>query len=129
MNKKGAEAGLWMKIFYLILAIIIVYMTYNYVYNRTTSNIELGYVSREIGLDNDAALSAPDGKVMILERFDKKYKFKIEDGVVEVKREDAKYGLSYNYVKSFGYDVRADSREAKSEIKIEKDNGLRVSYG
>ncbi|MBI2577369.1 MAG: hypothetical protein HYV77_00815 [Candidatus Wildermuthbacteria bacterium] len=40
MNKKGAEAGLWMKIFYLILAIIIVYMTYNYVYNRTTSNIE-----------------------------------------------------------------------------------------
>ena len=54
MNKKGAEGGLWLKIFYFILALVIVVFTYNFLSGRIEDNLYLGYVSRESGLNVDA---------------------------------------------------------------------------
>ena len=131
MNKKGAEGGLWLKIFYFILALVIVVFTYNFLSGRIEDNLYLGYVSRESGLNVDAGLSSPGGKIAIKEEFKKPLLFKFEKDNVFVKNPGTNRGIEYGYVKNDFYDeLKSDSaKEVKTVSFVKDEQGVDVKYG
>ena len=131
MNKKGAEGGLWLKIFYFILALVIVVFTYNFLSGRIEDNLYLGYVSRESGLNVDAGLSAPDGKIVIREEFRKSLLFKFEKDKVFVKNPGTNRNVEYGYVKNDFYDeFKSESaKEVKTVSFVKDEQGVEVKYG
>ena len=123
MGKKGAFSILGLRVSYFILAIIIVFFIYNFLDAKTGETINLGYASREMGLNLDSVYNAPGGKVIINERFKEPLFFNIEKGDIEVKAPSSNRSLNYYYVGDGFYDdLDFENDKEIKVVKIVKDD-------
>jgi len=88
MQKKGAFSIVGLHVFYLILAILIVLFTYDFLDTKTSDTLMLGYTSREIGLDVSTLFAAPGGEVSVKEAFSDLFYLEVKDGTFIVSKEE-----------------------------------------
>lgn len=126
MHKKGVEGVLWMQVFYVVLALLIVIFTYQYLSGKLSNRIFLGQSSGALSLDIDGGLSSPGGKVVIEEKLRQRALVRVVDGSIEVTSEVSQ--------KSYAREVYADGelqldsgKKAVDTVVLEFDDaGVRL---
>ncbi|HLC62798.1 MAG TPA: hypothetical protein VJJ21_00595 [Candidatus Nanoarchaeia archaeon] len=123
MNKKGAEGFLWLKVFYFILALIIVILLYGFLSGKLSSIIFLGYASREIGMNIDAVKIFDDGDVKITEEFKEPLYLEIKDSKVNVRSAANNRSLEYDFFDGDNEVEYSSGDKAYKKFVIEKNEG------
>ena len=97
MHKKGVEGVVWLQVFYVVLALLIVIFAYQYLSGKLGDRIFLGAASGGLSLDIDGGLSNPGGRVVIEERLREPVLVRVADGSVEVISDKSKKGFSREF--------------------------------
>lgn len=115
MHKKGVEGALWMQVFYVVLALLIVILTYQYLSGRLGNQVFLARGSAALALDIDGGLSKPGGRLVIEEQLQKPASVQVAGGNVEVSAE----GKSSSRALYADDRLQLDSGKAGKKIFVE----------
>jgi len=130
MNKRGAIGVLWLYVFYVILAIVIVFAVYQFANAKVTETIDVGYASRQVSLDVDTSLASYGGNIEIKETFQKPLLFNINKKEVTVINPNTTTEVDYHFFPDLTYgEIESSNKKAVSEIKIINDEGVEIFYG
>ena len=122
MNKKGDTQKILLFTFYLMIAFIIIYSSTSYLkdyFNGMEFTKE--FLAKDLGLTIDASTFSPS-EIEITYNSSKEIIAESKNNKLKIKLKDLEMSRDYNFISKIN-----DFSIKNNEIKIKKDNGIKVS--